>query len=75
MNDIHDTVEVLREMVDIQCTNGNWNYNPYMYGMANGMIFALSLFDNEQPKYLEQPDEWLQNSTNSFILSIPDEKL
>ena len=75
MNDIHDTVEVLRKMVDIQCTNGNWNYNPYMYGMANGMIFALSLFDNEQQKYLEQPDEWLQNSTNSFILSIPDEKL
>lgn len=54
-----DLVETLREMTKIQCSNGNWNYDAYMHGMANGMIFALSLFDNKPPEYLEAPEKWL----------------
>jgi len=64
-NDILDqaqiSIKVLREMVDIQCRDGNWNYDRYMHGMANGMIFALSLFDNKEPEYLEAPEEWLED--------------
>lgn len=51
--------DVLREMTAVQCSNGNWNYDPYMHGMANGMILALSLFDDTSPEYLDAPQEWL----------------
>lgn len=52
------TVAVLKEMTEIQCSHGNWDYDAYMHGMANGMIFALSLFGDKRPEYLEAPDVW-----------------
>jgi hypothetical protein len=54
-----ESIKTLREMLAVQCADGNWNYDPYMHGMANGMIFALSLFDNKRPEYIEAPDVWL----------------
>lgn len=66
-NQIEHTVmlqalQTLRDMTQVQCSDGNWNYNPYMQGMANGMIFALSLFDGGEPKYMNVPDVWLKDS-------------
>ena len=34
----------------MQCSDESWNYDPYMHGMANGMIFDVSLFDNKPPR-------------------------
>ena len=60
-----DIVKILEEMTDVQCNDGNWNYDAYMHGMANGMIFALSLFQNKRPEYLEAPDKWLKDIPNA----------
>ena len=49
----------LRNALDIHLTDGNWNYDTYNYGMANGMIFALSVMTGEDPEYIHAPDEWL----------------
>jgi hypothetical protein len=49
----------LIEALEIQCTHGNWNFDPYMHGMANGMIFSVSCFDNNEPKYLSAPCTWV----------------
>lgn len=57
---LRDSLNTLREMTDVQCNDGNWNYDPYMHGMANGMIFALSLFDDKPPEFLEAPEQWLK---------------
>ena len=54
-----DSLKALRGMLDIQCSNGNWNFNPYMHGLANGMILALSQFDDKRPEYLVPPEVWL----------------
>lgn len=54
-------IKSLQEMIDIQCSNGNWNYNPYMHGMANGMIFAMSILTGKEPAYKSAPDEWLSD--------------
>ena len=54
-----DSLKMLREILNIQCINGNWNSNPYMHGLANGMILALSLFDDKPPEYLVPPKVWL----------------
>lgn len=56
-----DSIESLKDLLKIQCSDGNWNYDPYMHGMANGMILALSLFGDNRPNYLEAPDQWLKD--------------
>ena len=50
---------ILDEFVNIQCENGNWNYDPYMHGMTNGLIFAQSVLKDIEPKYLNAPEKWL----------------
>lgn len=57
-------VRVLREMKELQCRDGNWNYDQYMHGMANGLIFAVSLFETKRPEYLGEPGRWLKNSSD-----------
>lgn len=53
-----ESIKSLKELLDVQCSDGNWNHDPYMHGMANGMILALSLFEGGRPEYLEAPKEW-----------------
>ncbi len=66
-------IDVLREMTAIQCNDGNWNHDPYMHGMANGMIFALSLFQAKRPEYLEAPDIWCKD-TDEHVLTFKVEE-
>jgi len=64
---LQNSVKTLRDMKDVQCNGGTWNYAPYMHGMANGMIFALSLFDEHCPEYLEAPEEWLEDNRDKHF--------
>lgn len=59
------TIEQLRDVVAVQCSNGNWNANPYMHGMANGLILALAIMEDKTPQYLDAPEVWLSNSHQS----------
>jgi len=53
----------LAELTNVQCRNGNWNYDPYMHGMANGMILARSIIEgNRWPMFLDAPLKWLCDS-------------
>ena len=45
-------------LLDVQCSDGNWDFDPYMFGMANGMILAAAMMRGEDPKYLDAPKEW-----------------
>ena len=60
-NKLENSLQTLRDLTQLQCSNGNWDYNSYMHGMANGLIFALSLFEAGEPKYLDAPIEWLED--------------
>jgi len=53
----------LRDITNIQCSNGNWNYDHYMHGMANGMILALATLEGKKPEYLDAPNEWLRDKS------------
>lgn len=50
--------EVLDDMLAVQCADGNWNYDPYMHGLANGLLMAKSIFTKEEPDFLEAPETW-----------------
>jgi len=56
---VESKIKKLQGMIDLQCSDGNWNYDPYMHGMANGMIFAMSVLNGKDPKYMTAPDKWL----------------
>jgi hypothetical protein len=55
------SLKKLKDAIDIQCSHGNWNYDNYMHGMANGMLFALSVIEGSDCVYLDAPDKWLAN--------------
>jgi hypothetical protein len=41
-----------------------------MWGMANGIILALAIMKDEDPKYLEKPDMWLKDFPRPPGLSV-----
>ncbi len=47
-------VDKLKELRDVQCSDGNWNLTEYMRGLANGLILAVSIFDEQEPKFKEE---------------------
>lgn len=57
----HQIMGNLDDVIKIQCANGNWNYDPYMHGLANGLIMAKSLISKEEPKFLDAPKKWLKD--------------
>lgn len=56
---VKNILENMDSMIRIQGRDGNWNSDPYMHGMINGMYFMRSLVDNESPGYKEAPEQWL----------------
>lgn len=53
-------------MVNVQSSPGNWNVNPYMHGMANGLILALHTArdDEGEVAYLPAPAKWTDDAYN-----------
>lgn len=51
----------MRQMLEVQGRSGNWDFDPYMHGMYNGMESMLSLVENREPAYREAPSEWKQH--------------
>jgi len=47
-------LEKLDDLVNIQATDGNWNYNEYMRGLLNGLLIARSIFEKNEPELKEQ---------------------
>lgn len=56
---IGDRLESLRKQVSVQGSNGNWNHDPYMHGMFNGLECALATIEQREPNYRSAPTKWL----------------
>ena len=60
------TLEQIKKSLDgliaVQCAEGNWNYDAYMHGLANGLILARSIIDNNSPAFLKAPKTWLRDA-------------
>lgn len=55
-------IDKLKDVLNIQCTNGNWNYNQYMHGFVNGLILASSIMSETEPVFFESPIAWLKDT-------------
>ncbi|HOA80248.1 MAG TPA: hypothetical protein PKK61_04195 [Defluviitaleaceae bacterium] len=61
ISEMQKRTENLEEVLKIQGYSGNWNCNPYMYGMYNGLELALATIENRMANYKEKPSEWLDD--------------
>lgn len=64
-----DVLGKMREMLEIQGKDGNWNYDSYMHGMYNGMECLFAVASGNQPKYREAPKEWLEERVKEMFES------
>ena len=59
--------ELLKEyerLLDIQCSDGNWDADSYMHGMANGMILfhSMAIDPHADPDFKTAPEYWKSRS-------------
>jgi hypothetical protein len=59
--DLEKKLKSLQDVINIQLQDGNWNYDPYMMGLANGLLMAESCFTGKEPKFLNAPNKWLKD--------------
>jgi hypothetical protein len=62
-NIIADLQKSIQELIDIQCSDGNWNYSEYMQGLANGLILAMSCIREDEPQFKKAPEEYIFKTT------------
>lgn len=62
-----ELIHTLREMRDVQGMDGSWNYDNYMYGMYNGMEYALAIMEERDPKFRSSPDRWVSKVENDNL--------
>jgi hypothetical protein len=44
------------QAVDEVGQDGNWDWDPYMLGLYNGLVYAQALLDNKEPIYRDRPE-------------------
>lgn len=64
-------IKLLREMLDIQGTDGTWNYAPYLLGMYNGMELCLALVEERDPVFREGPEVWGEDKPDVEFPDVP----
>lgn len=57
--DLIKQIQNANDLLDLQGSTGNWNYDPYMHGMFNGMEVILATIEDREPNFKEAPEEWL----------------
>ncbi len=70
MTELESRIARLKEMMEVQGADGNWNYDSYMHGMYNGMVFALSIMEAGRPDYRDAPEEWLHDSSKKEVIGV-----
>ena len=62
MDEYKNRLEVLKRLLEIQRSSGNWDYDSYMHGMANGMILAYAVMTGDSdPEYLTAPKIYISD--------------
>jgi hypothetical protein len=57
-NQYDKAIDSANKALDIQGADGNWNHDPYMFGMFNGMEYMLATFEDREVRYRNAPTKW-----------------
>jgi len=53
---LQDRVKKVIEIVEVQCSDGNYDQGEYMRGMANGMLVIKSILTDSEPEFKESKE-------------------
>lgn len=67
-----EKIDSMRDLLKVQCSTGNYDYDPYMHGMANGMILFLALIEGNDPEFMDAPAKWLVDNTEEHVLTCQE---
>ena len=70
MENPEKVIKDVKNVMDIQGSNGNWNANEYNLGMFNGMEMIISIFEGREPKYRE-----LQRGETTKAINSPKDQV
>lgn len=62
-------IQDLRAVHEAQGRAGNWDHDPYMQGLYNGLELALAMFEGRAPEFKESPEVWGKDSPIEYILA------
>lgn len=51
------TERAFKQCAEIQCSEGNWNYDEYQHGYANGIILGRAIATGAPCEFLSAPAE------------------
>lgn len=43
----------LMKLINKYCNDGNWNYDPYMLGMTNGLLLVAAVIIDKSPVHYD----------------------
>ena len=53
---------LLKDLIGLLSEEGNWNFDPYMMGLVNGLIMANAAITGVEPKFFKTPERWLSEN-------------
>ena len=62
-------IDNLKDVHRVQGYDGNWNYDPYMFGLYNGLEMALAIMENREPVFREKPKKWMKTSRKKHSIA------
>jgi len=68
---LYVAVAKMREVLEVQGRDGNWNFDRYMQGMFNGMEMMMSLAEGRDPVFRDPPEKWLHASPQRERVQFP----
>ena len=58
-------IDKIYDLLTTQGQSGNWDYDPYMCGLYNGLELARCILEDNEPNYRSKPPTgWLRDQTN-----------
>lgn len=57
--DLNKRLADLWDLIQLQSSPGNWDYDQYTHGLLNGMLLAHAVILDQPVKFNEAPDTWV----------------
>jgi hypothetical protein len=67
-----EPVAKMKELLEVQGRDGNWNLDQYMQGMYNGMELMVALAEGRDPAFRKAPENWLSAPPQRVYCSCGD---
>jgi hypothetical protein len=58
MNVENKRIDTSEHLIKIHSKDGNWNYDPYMHGLLNGMKLIHSVYTDKEYEPYDAPKQW-----------------